>query len=138
VNSRLSIACCIGLLFASAVHAVEPVPPATVAAATAATAATTAPVDVEEQLDEGLKSFGYLTGLARGCVVPEQRPKLEREALDLGSAIARLFGTDRAFLYSSAFGYGTSVAVETKDCAEVLRQYDQRVAKFRANRGGAQ
>ena len=111
----------------SLAHAAEPAPPQ--AAATAA--------DPEEQLDDGLKSFGYLTGLALGCVAAEQRVALETEALDLHAAIARLLGTDRAFLFSSAFGYGTTVKVETKDCREVLDRYDARVAKFRAGRGGA-
>jgi hypothetical protein len=94
-----------------------------------------AAVDAEEALDESLKGFGYLSGLARGCVVPAQRAKLEREALDLAAVIARLFGTDRAFLYSSSFGYGTSIEIKQEECAEVLRQYDARVAKFRAQRG---
>jgi hypothetical protein len=109
-----------------AVHASETPAPS----APAATA-----VDEEEQLDESLKRFGYLAGLARGCVVETQRADLEREVLDLHAAIGRLLGTDRAFLFSSAFGYGTNVQVETKDCAEVLSAYDQRVAKFRAGRG---
>ena len=108
------------------VHAAEP---------TAASPAATTPVDEEEQLDDGLKRFGYLAGLARGCVVEAQRVDLEREALDLHAGIARLLGTDRAFLFSSAFGYGTTVEIETKDCAEVLKTYEQRVAKFRAGRG---
>lgn len=99
-----------------------------------ATAPTSA-IDEEEQLDEGLKRFGYLAGLARGCVVEAQRVELEREALDLNAAIARLLGTDRAFLFASSFGYGTNVVIETKDCADVLKAYDQSVAKFRAGRG---
>lgn len=109
------------------------------AAHAAETAAPSAPptsaVDEEEQVDEGLKRFGYLAGLARGCVVETQRADLEREALDLHAAIGRLLGTDRAFLFASAFGYGTTVQVETKDCAEVLKTYDERVAKYRAGRG---
>lgn len=97
-------------------------------------AATTA-IDEEEQVDEGLKRFGYLAGLARGCVVEAQRVGLEREALDLHAGIGRLLGTDRAFLFASSFGYGTTVVVETKDCAEVLKTYEARVAQFRASRG---
>ena len=111
-----------------AVHAADA--PAQTQSAPAATA-----VDEEEQLDDGLKRFGYLAGLARGCVVERQRADLEREALDLHAAIGRLLGTDRAFLFSSAFGYGTTVQVDTKECAEVLSRYDERVAKFRAGRG---
>jgi hypothetical protein len=110
-------------------HAAEP--------AAAGPAATT-PVDAEEQLDDGLKRFGYLAGLARGCVVEAQRVDLEREALDLHAGIARLLGTDRAFLFASSFGYGTTVAIETKDCAEVLQTYEARVAAFRAGRGEKQ
>jgi hypothetical protein len=95
----------------------------------------TAMADEEEQVDEGLKRFGYLAGLARGCVIDAQRVDFEREALDLHAAIARLLGTDRAFLFASSFGYGTNVEIETKDCPEVLKNYDQRVEKFRAGRG---
>ena len=97
-----------------------------------------AAVDEEEQVDEGLKRFGYLAGLARGCVVENQRAALEREALDLNAAIGRLLGIDRAFLFASSFGYGTTVEVETKDCADVLKAYESRVGKFRASRGGTQ
>jgi len=106
------------------------------AAETTAPSAPPAPaVDEEEQVDEGLKRFGYLAGLTRGCVVEAQRADLEREALDLHAAIARLLGTDRAVLFASAFGYGTTVEVETRDCAEVLKTYEERVAKYRAGGG---
>ena len=102
-----------------------------------ATLAAEPAADPEAELDEGLKRFGYLAGLTRGCVIEEQRVDLEREALDLSGAIGRLFGTDRAFLFASAFGYGTSIEVEAGDCAEVIRSYDERVANFRARRGSA-
>jgi hypothetical protein len=109
-----------------AAHAAEP---------TASSAPPAPTVDEEEQVDEGLKRFGYLAGLSRGCVVETQQVDLEREALDLHAAISRLLGTDRAFLFASAFGYGTTVQVETSECVEVLKTYDEHVAKFRAGRG---
>lgn len=118
----------LALALLPAAHAADP-------AASPANAATT--VDEEEQLDDGLKRFGYLAGLAHGCVLESQRPALEREALDLNAGIARLFGADRAFLFASSFGYGTNVTVETQDCAEVVRNYEARVEKFRAGRGGS-
>ena len=105
--------------------------------APATTSAQLRAVDEEEQVDEGLKRFGYLAGLTRGCVVENQRAALEREALDLSATIGRLLGTDRAFLFASSFGYGTSVEVETKDCAEVIKNYETRVEAYRAGRGGA-
>jgi hypothetical protein len=93
------------------------------------------PQDPEEEVDEGLRRFGYLAGLARGCVVNGQQTDLEREAVDLHAGIARLLGTDRGFLFAAAFGYGTSVAVETADCQDVLSRYEARVAAFRAKQG---
>ncbi|MEE4317084.1 MAG: hypothetical protein V2I74_08900 [Erythrobacter sp.] len=95
-----------------------------------------AEVAAEEQLDEALKRFGYLAGLARGCVVDDQQGALEREVLDLNGSITRLFGVDRAFLFSSAFGYGTSIEVSTDECIEVMKNYELRVARHRAAAGG--
>jgi hypothetical protein len=124
-------------IFLPALLATITLQPSALAAEVAAekSVATTAPMDEEEQLDEGLKRFGYLAGLARGCVVEAQRVDLEREALDLHAGIGRLLGTDRAFLFATSFGYGTTVVVETKECAEVLKTYEARVAKFRASQG---
>ncbi|ALE15925.1 hypothetical protein AMC99_00615 [Altererythrobacter epoxidivorans] len=91
----------------------------------------------EEQVDNGLKNFGYIAGLSRGCVAESQQVAFERDVLDMHASISRLLGVDRAFLFSAAFGYGTSVAVETENCAEILRQYEKRSAKFRnAAQGG--
>jgi hypothetical protein len=92
--------------------------------------------DPEEQIDEGLKGFGYMTGLALGCVAVEQRKALEREAMDLNAEISRLLGIDRAFLFTAAFGHGTSVEIKTEDCRTVLTRYEGRVAKFRQGKGG--
>ncbi len=104
----------------------------------AAAGPAAAPVaDAEEQLDEGLKRFGYLAGLTRGCIAEGQRAKLDREALDLHASIARLLGTDRAYLFAVSMGYGTSVTIDTKDCPNVLSAYDARVAKHRAAAGPA-
>jgi hypothetical protein len=94
-------------------------------------------VDAEEDLDNGLKRFGFLAGLAHGCVTDAQRPLLQREAIDIHAGISRLMGSDRAFLFSSAYGYGTNMKIDVKECPEVLKNYDERVAKHRAAGGGA-
>jgi hypothetical protein len=126
---RAAVALVLALGLPPVASAAQP-PAAPAPAAPASTA-----VDAEEAFDDALKSFGYLTGLARGCVVPAQRTKIEREAVDLSGAIGRLFGTDRSFLFASSFGYGTSIVAKVEDCPEILKQYDARVAKFRAGRG---
>jgi hypothetical protein len=104
-------------------------------ALSATPAAAPAP-DPEEQIDEGLKGFGYMAGLALGCVAAEQRKALEREAMDLNAEISRLLGIDRAFLFTAGFGHGTGVELKVDDCKAVLTRYEARVAKFRQGKGG--
>lgn len=91
----------------------------------------------EEQVDNGLKNFGYIAGLSRGCVAQDQQTAFERDVLEIHASITRLLGVDRAFLFSAAFGYGTSVDLERDNCAEVLRQYESRSDKYRSAAKGA-
>ena len=91
-----------------------------------------AQISQEEQVDNGLKNFGYIAGLSRGCVAEEQQMAFERDVMEMNAAITRLLGVDRSFLFSAAFGYGTSVAVEVENCAEILKQYEARSSKFRS------
>lgn len=117
-----------------------PVPAALAQAAppaASAAPATTAQIDNEDEIDQGLKRFGYLTGLALGCVTDAQRPLLQREALDLNAEINRLLGGDRAFLYAAAFGYGTSTSIKADECKQVLQRYEERVKQFRQRSGGS-
>ncbi|QIQ86387.1 hypothetical protein [Erythrobacter sp.] len=93
--------------------------------------------ELEARIDNGLKNFGYIAGLSRGCVAEDQQVAFERDVLEINASIARLLGVDRAFLFSSAFGYGTSVEIERENCAEVLSQYETRSAKYRSAVEGA-
>jgi len=91
--------------------------------------------DSEAQIDDGLKEFGYLAGLGRGCVTGEQVGRLERAVVDLHANIGRLLGTDRAFLFGAAFGYGTSVLTPTEECAAILSRYEAQVESFFGSTG---
>ncbi|MBE9609171.1 hypothetical protein [Chitinilyticum piscinae] len=110
------------LLAAPLLHAAETKPAEQVMQALA---------DAEEQLDEGLKRFGYLSGLALGCVDKSQRTQFEREVMDVNAGIVRALGTDRAFLYAASFGYGSHMQIKLDECKTVLTRYDERIAKFR-------
>jgi hypothetical protein len=99
------------------------------------TLADTPAVDAEEQIDSGLKEFGYLAGLSRGCVARAQAGDLEREVVNLHGTIGRLLGTDRAFLFAAAFGYGSSLQIPTEECADVLDRYAAQAQSFRTKTG---
>jgi len=76
--------------------------------------------------------------VTRGCITEAQKPKLDRETLDLHASIARLLGSDRAYLFAVSMGFGTSVMLDVKDCPDALSAYDARVAKHRAGSGKVQ
>jgi hypothetical protein len=57
--------------------------------------------------------------------------------MDLNNSIGRLLGTDRAFLYTSSFGYGSTIKSDVKECGEILKTYDARVEKYRKGQGGS-
>ena len=84
----------------------------------------------EEQVDTGLKNFGYLTGLALGCVAAEQSVQLETEAMNINSEISRILGGDRAFLYAASFGYGSNIELNEQECTEALINFEKRAAVF--------
>ncbi|MGL5027630.1 MAG: hypothetical protein ACRC6P_16865 [Shewanella oncorhynchi] len=85
----------------------------------------------EERIDEGLKKFGYLTGLALGCVDAKHTVDLEREAMNVNAEISRNLGIDRAFLYTAAFGYGSNIELKIDECKEVIQSYESRIETFR-------
>ncbi|MDI5876599.1 hypothetical protein ODY78_13120 [Shewanella xiamenensis] len=93
------------------------------------------PLKAEAEVDDGLKKFGYMTGLALGCVASEQKAALEREAMDINNEISRTLGGDRAFLFAASFGYGSNIELKVDECVEVLKRYEERIASFRKGKG---
>lgn len=84
----------------------------------------------EEKLDMTLRKFGYVSGQAFQCHSKEQQLKLEKTALNVGTNILRLFGSDRAFYFAAAFGAGSSEQLDAKKCPEFIRQADEMVRKL--------
>jgi hypothetical protein len=84
----------------------------------------------EEKMDTALRKFGYVTGQAFQCQTKQQQVKLEKTALSVGTNILRLFGSDRAFFFAAAFGAGASEQLDTKRCAEYVKQADEMVRKL--------
>ena len=91
-------------------------------------AAAVAPTDDEEVFDEKLREFGYWSGAAHGCVPEAKQAEVERKVLATFNRIGQLFGTDRAFFYSAAFGRGTTAKVEAAKCPEFLEKFEKATA----------
>jgi hypothetical protein len=87
-----------------------------------------APADEEAVFDDKLREFGYWSGAAYGCVPEGKQADVERKVLETYNHIARLFGTDQAFFYASAFGYGTTIKVEASKCPEFLAKFETATA----------
>ena len=56
--------------------------------------------------------------------------KLEKTALNVGTNIPRLFGSDRAFFFAAAFGAGASEQLDTTKCPDFVKQADEMVRKL--------
>jgi hypothetical protein len=84
----------------------------------------------EEKLDMTLRKFGYVSGQAFQCHSKEQQLKLEKTALNVGTNILRLFGSDRAFFFAAAFGAGAAEQLDTKTCPDLIRQADEMIRKL--------
>jgi hypothetical protein len=84
----------------------------------------------EERMDMTLRKFGYVAGQAFQCHSKEQQVKLEKTALNVGTNILRLFGSDRAFIFAAAFGAGASEQLDTKKCPNLITQADEMVRKL--------
>jgi hypothetical protein len=88
-------------------------------------------VDEEEQIDSAMRKFGYVSGQAFQCHTKEQQVKLERTALDVGTNVLRLFGSDRAFFFAAAFGAGAAEQMDTKKCPRAIKQADEMIGKLK-------
>jgi hypothetical protein len=94
-------------------------------------AAAQVPSDAdEERMDSALRKFGYVSGQAFQCHGKDQQLRLEKTALNVGTNILRLFGSDRAFYFAAAFGAGSSEQLDAKNCPEYIRRADEMVRKL--------
>lgn len=90
------------------------------------------PTDAEEEkMDAAFRKLGYVTGQAFACHTKEQQGKLEQTALNVGTNILRLFGSDRAFFYAAAFGAGAAETVDAAKCPAILKQADEMIGRLK-------
>jgi hypothetical protein len=79
----------------------------------------------EEQFDDAIEQFGYLSGNAFQCATSGEATVIEKQAMQSFTGISRLFGTDRAFFYSAAYGVGATAEIDKNKCSEYIRQFQE-------------
>lgn len=94
--------------------------------------------DEEEELDNAIQRFGYVSGMAFQCVPDEESGTVEREAMQVFTGLSRLFGTDRAFFYAAAYGSGATTSVEDSRCDAAIRQFRETLQNSALGQGGRQ
>ena len=93
----------------------------------------TVAVDDDLNFEESIRSFGFISGAAYQCLPEADRSAHDREVLKAYSGLVQLFGTDRAFFYSAAFGAGTSTEIDKAKCPTYIDDF--RAAMKSGNRG---
>jgi hypothetical protein len=87
------------------------------------------PVDEEEQFDDAIQQFGYVSGAAFQCASSNQAQTIEKDVMRAFTGITRLFGSDRAFFYAAAYGVGATGSIDRKKCPQYIRQFQQSIQK---------
>jgi hypothetical protein len=79
----------------------------------------------DENFDDAITKFGYLSGQAFQCAASEQGKTVENSAMKAFTGITRLFGSDRAFFYAAAYGAGATDNIDTNKCADYLKKFQE-------------
>lgn len=77
----------------------------------------------ELRFEESIRNFGYVSGAAYQCLPESLRSAHDREVLTAFSGLVRLFGSDRAFFYTAAFGAGTSIRLDKAKYASYIEDF---------------
>lgn len=77
----------------------------------------------DETFDDALKNYGYAGGAAWQCAPEAGREAIVTDAMRVYTGVARLFGTDRAFFFSAAFGAGTVDDIDTASCEQFTADF---------------
>lgn len=86
-------------------------------------------VQDDEQFTEAVRDFGYAGGAAWQCAEGDARTDIERQSMVSYHGLVRLFGSDEAFFFASAFGAGTSSPVEKAECDAFTTQFREGLTK---------
>ncbi len=79
--------------------------------------------DDDAAFDDALKTYGYTGGAAWQCAEEGAKNAVIADAMRVFNGLAQLFGTDRAFFFSAAFGAGTVDQIDTASCEQYAADF---------------
>ncbi|WP_324826627.1 hypothetical protein [Qipengyuania zhejiangensis] len=77
----------------------------------------------EEAFDEALNQFGYAAGVTHQCSEADAKAQTLYRVQQVFNRLSQLFGTDRAFYFSAAFGAGSVDTIEEGGCDSYKRAF---------------
>lgn len=90
----------------------------------------------EEAFDEALNQFGYAAGVTHQCSTGDEKAQVLSRVQQVFNRLTQLFGSDRAFYFSAAFGAGSVDKIEADSCDAYKRGfYDALKARNLADGG---
>lgn len=85
--------------------------------------------EADAAFDKAIVEFGQLAGASYACLAEDQDLKVhETRVFSAYTRLVQMFGTERAFKFSAAYGYGTAEANDEKKCAEIVDQFTDKWA----------
>lgn len=85
----------------------------------------------DDVLDEKIRHAGWASGMAMQCAEGSARTEIERDVLNAAAQIGRLLGTDRAFYFAAAFGFGSADSLASDRCDEFLTEHRTTMTSLR-------
>lgn len=82
---------------------------------------------VEKDFDDSLKDLGELAGEVFACESgDDKRSTHETRVRSVYNELNKLFGSDRAFLFATSFGFGAANEQEKKLCSVLTDEFEDR------------
>ena len=79
--------------------------------------------DADAPFDDALRDFGYSGGAAWQCAEGADKGALVEDAMHVYNRLMQLFGSDRAFFFSAAFGAGAVDDIDRGDCERYATEF---------------
>ncbi len=82
----------------------------------------------EQAFNEAIMDFGELAGNAYACLEGDAQAEHEKLTLSIYHKINELFGSNRAFRFSTRYGFGAAAEPKREDCETIVIDFNNNYA----------